>query len=130
MTGGVGKYPGAMFHPAAFGVVRAIDDFADFGEGRGLGAHGAGLERYKKCAVFQILAVSCRHRCAQGEQFGMGGGVVVGFDKVVGLGQHGPIPRHDGGGDRHLATFSGGAGEGDEGGHILGVCIARVVGGG
>ena len=85
-----------MVDSAALGVVGAEDEAPDAEQADGLGAHWAGLQRDDQVAVGQAGAAAVGGGFAQGQDFGVRGGVVAGLGAVSGAGQNGPVrPQHD-----------------------------------
>ncbi len=64
---------------AGFGVVAAVDEFGDAGIDDCASAHGAGFEGDDQGAVEQTPVALGLAGLAHGEDFGVGGGVVLGF---------------------------------------------------
>lgn len=64
-------------------VVGAEDEAVDAGVYQCAGAHGAGFEGDVEGGVAQAVVGECLSRCAQGEDFSVGGGVVVGDGAVM-----------------------------------------------
>src|SRR5437763_10522650 len=64
------------------GIVAAVDEFRDECIDDRAGAHGARFERDDQGAVDQTPVAQCLARFAHGENFGVGGGVVIGFALV------------------------------------------------
>ena len=103
------EYPRAMLYPAALRIVRTEHQPPDAEETRRLCAHRAGLQRDEQVAAGQPWIAQRHGGGTQGQQFGMGRGIVVRFHSVAGARQHGPVrPQHHRA-HRHLAPFGGGA---------------------
>lgn len=124
---GLGEEAGAVVDAAAFGVVGAEDDASEAEMDGGGGAHWAGFEGHDQGAADQAGGAEHRRGVAHGEEFGVGGGVVVAFDAVAGLGQHGAVGGEHHGADRDLARRGGGAGLGQRGRHPCLPAIPRRV---
>ena len=75
MTGGLGEDARAVLDAAALGIGRAVIEAADAGEGNGLRAHGAGLQRDIKIAARQPFRPERVGGLADHQHFGMGRGV-------------------------------------------------------
>lgn len=99
-----------MIHPAAFRVIGTENHAGNTKEGSCLGAHGAGFQGDRQGAIAKPRLAQMLRRCAQGEHFGMGRGVMAGFNLITRPRQHlaGLVGHH--GAHRHLAAGSGGAG--------------------
>ena len=69
------------------GVGSGVDQARDAGVQDGAGAHGAGLERAEERAVEQAVVGECDAGGAEGDDLGVGGGVVVAQNAVVGAGE-------------------------------------------
>ena len=77
-------------------VRRAVDDLRHPRDNRGAGAHRARLERHDEAAAGQPVVAHLAGRSAQGEDLGVGGGVVRGDGPVVRPGEDLPFRRdHD-----------------------------------
>src|SRR6266850_6884941 len=63
-------------------VVAAVDELGDAGVNDGASAHGTGLEGDDQGAVEETPVIQCLSGFAHGEDFGVGGGVMVGFALV------------------------------------------------
>ena len=68
---------------ACFGIAGSEDEPGQPGVQHGTGAHGAGLKGAHQGAAEQAVVAECTPRLAQGNDFGMGGGVVCAQDLVV-----------------------------------------------
>ena len=73
---------------AGFGVVGAVDQASDAGVDHGSGAHGAGLDGDEELAVAQAMVAEGGAGLAQGDDFGVGGGVAVADGAVAGAGEN------------------------------------------
>ncbi len=69
---------------AGLGVGGGVEEAADARVKNGAGAHGAGLERGVEVAVEQAVVAEGAAGGAEGEDFGVGGGVLIGNDAIVG----------------------------------------------
>ena len=78
-----------------FGVGRAVVDLVDAGEDDGAGAHGAGLEGDIKARAFEPPASEVGGGLGDGQNLGMGGGVLEDFALVVGLADDLPVVDDD-----------------------------------
>lgn len=116
-----------MLNGAALYVIRAEDNFFDFGQRCGLSAHGAGFERDDEGAVFEVFAAGFFAGCADGEQLGVGGGVAAHFDLVMGGGKEVARGIQHGGGDGDFAVRGGGFGEQQQGLHGWGHGVGYSV---
>ena len=98
------EHPRAMDDAAALGIVRAPDHPADPRMADRAGAHGAGLERHVERQAGQPIVAQGFGRAAQGDDLGMGRGIVL-SDGLIGARRErltrGRIDDH--GADRHLA---------------------------
>lgn len=113
VAGWGGEDAGAVVDAAAFGVVGGEDQLSDPGEGDGLGAHRAGFEGDVEVAADEPWGPQRGGGGADGQKFGVGGGVVVGFHLVAGAGEDLPSWADDDGADRNLAAGGGGLGLGE-----------------
>ena len=68
---------------AGFGVGGGVDEARDAGVEDGSGAHGAGLEGAVEGGAFEAVVVEREAGGAEGDDFGVGGGVRGGDDGVV-----------------------------------------------
>ena len=100
----------AVLYAAAFGVVGGENQFPDARKADGLGAHGAGFEGDVEIASHKPGGADGGGGGANGQNFGVGGGVVVGFHLVAGAGENFSGWADDDGADRDLATGGGGLG--------------------
>lgn len=107
VAGRCGEHPRAMLHATAFRVVSAKNQFADTGEGNGLGAHGAGFQGDVEVAADQPGGADGGGRGANGQKLGMRGGVMVHLRPVARLGQDGAVRPDDHGADRHFPPRGG-----------------------
>ena len=117
-----------MLHPAALGIIRAEHQPADAEQADGVGAHGAGFEGDEEVAAGQARAAETGGGGPQREDFGVGGGVVVGFGPVAGGGEERAVC----GGVRAVAVGLAieeadgeEAASGGEGGEVGGVADSR-----
>ena len=67
---------------AGFGVAAGVDEARETGLDEGAGAHGAGFEGDVHDAVEETPVVDGLASLAHGDDFGVGGGVVLGFAAV------------------------------------------------
>ena len=78
-----------------FGVGRAIVHLVDAGEDDGAGAHGAGLEGDVETRAFKPPALEVGGGLGDGQDLGMGGGVLEDFALVVGFADDLPVVHDD-----------------------------------
>lgn len=99
----------------------AEDQATDPSEHQGARAHGARLQGYRECAVFQPPTVAeDRGRAAQGEDLGVRGRVAEGLPGIGRAREFTPVGIEDDGTDRHVAIARIGCG-GDRGPDHIGV---------
>ena len=79
---GVGAEAEEGVDGAGFGVGAAVDEAREAGLDDGARAHGAGFEGDVEGAVEEAPALEGFAGLAQGDDFGVGGGIVVGFAAV------------------------------------------------
>ena len=91
---------------AGFGIGDGVDQAAYAGSMEGASAHGAGLEGTVEGAAGEAPALHTDSGAAEGEEFGMGGGVLCGLTFVVGNSQD-LLSSSDHGADRNLTPFGG-----------------------
>ena len=101
---------GAVVDAAAFGVVGAEEDAVDAEHGRRRGAERAGLEGDDEGAAGEAGGAEFGGGCAEGEDLGVGGGVVSFLGAVAGAREDGAVGGEDDGADGDLAAGGGGAG--------------------
>lgn len=101
---------------AHFGVWGAVDQALDAGVDQGAGAHGTGLKGDGQGAVLEAPGAQFACGFAEGEDFGVGGGVLKRFAEVVGLGQD-FVAAVDHGADGNFASGGGFFGLGQSTGH-------------
>ena len=110
----------AVVDSAGLQVFSTIVDAAQAGVGDGAGTHGAGLERHIEVAAIEPAGATHGERRPDGEELGMGGGIVQLAHAVAFGGQH-AVACNDHGPDRGLTGCGGGFGEGEglvhRGGH-------------
>jgi hypothetical protein len=97
-----------------FGVGRGVDEAGDAGVEDGSGTHGAGFERDVEGAAFvvfveQAIVFEGSAGLADGDYFGVGGGVVIAEDSVLAAGNDFAAVDDDGA-DGDFARLLGGAG--------------------
>ena len=105
---------------AGFGVGGAVDQAGDAGVDNGAGAHGAGFEGDGEGGVLETPVAQLAGGLADGEDFGVGGGVFVEDSAVVGGGDDsvgGGVV--DDGADGDFIMGEGGGGVLDREGHKL-----------
>ncbi len=109
MAGGLVEQAWAAQHRAALGICGGEHQAADAGVTDGAGAHGARLQGDEQGKAGQAVVAARLGRGAQGEDFGVRGGVVGGNWAVAGRGEHLAGGRiDDNRADRRLAAGGGG----------------------
>ena len=93
----------AVVDAAALGVVGTEDDPAQAGEGNGLGAHRARLQRHVERGPDKAFRTETLGGVANGEQLGMGRRIVQALDQIVRPCQDLALLVDQHGTDRHLA---------------------------
>ncbi len=93
-------------------VAGAEDEPSNAGVNEGAGAHGAGLEGAIKGGAFEAVVAEAAGGLAEGENFGVSGGVGQGDGGVGGGSQQGAVGADDHGADRDLAGLLATAGGG------------------
>jgi len=114
---------------AGLGVDCCVDQAADAGVEDGPGTHGAGLEGdVEGAARRQAIVGEGAGGVAEGDDLGVGGGVVIAQDTVLSAGDDLAVVNDDGA-DGDFAITLGGAGFGDAGVEVGEVVrhIARSV---
>ena len=104
---------------AGFGIGSGVDQAGDAGVEDSAGAHGAGFERDVESAAFVVfieeaIVFEGAAGVAEGDDLGVGGGVVFAEDAVLAMGDDLALVDDDGA-DRDFAGGFGGAGFGDGG---------------
>jgi hypothetical protein len=92
-----------------FGVIGSIDQAADTSVNQSSGTHGARLNCNKQIAVDKAIVTQVLTRLAQGDNLGMGGGIVVN-NVAVGAAADDASLMHDDGTDRDFSGFEGALG--------------------
>ena len=100
---------GAGLDAAALGIIGAEIEPADAGKGDGRRAHRAGLQGDIEIAADQARLAESLSGGADGQDFGMGRGIVELFHAVAGPGDDLTVLDQNGA-DRHLAARAGGLG--------------------
>lgn len=85
-----------------FGVVGAVHQAADAGVNQRTGTHGAWLNRSEECAFAQPMITEVLSGFAQGDDFGVGGGVILGKVTIPAAADDLPVLDDDGA-DRYFA---------------------------
>ena len=113
---------------AGLGVGCGVDQAADAGVEDGSGAHCAGLERDVEGAAFgEAIIFQRAGGCAESDDLGVGGGVVIAQDTVLAAGDDLAVEDEDGA-DGDFAVALGGAGFDDAGAEVVEVChVSRSV---
>lgn len=104
-------------HASGFGVECAEVDFGDPGKDDGAGAHGAGFEGDVEARVFETPGTAAGGGGGDGDDFGVGGGVLEGFALVVAFADDAVLV-HDDAADGHFAGVAGAFGLLECGAHI------------
>jgi len=116
---------------AGLGVGRGVDEACDAGVEDGAGAHGAGFEGDVEGAAGGVLRQAVvgevARGLAQGDDLGVGGGVVVAEDAVLAAGDD-LVLVDDDRADGDLAGEFGGAGFGDGGVEVGEVVVIINIG--
>lgn len=95
VAGGVVIGFGALKHAAAFGVKGSNINVFDTGFADEVGAHRAGLKGCDKGAVIQTLLIQGLAGFSNGDYFGMGAGVFLGFCGIMGFCNQGTLWREN-----------------------------------
>jgi len=80
---------------AGFGIRRGVDEAGDAGVEDGSGAHGAGFECHVKGAIFDAVVGEVAAGFAEGDYFGVGGGIGVAEDAVLASADDFPLMNND-----------------------------------
>ena len=99
---------------AGFWIGRGEDEAVDAGVDHSAGAHCAWLKSNVERAAVKAVIVESRGGGAHGDDFGVGGGVVVAKDAILAAGYDGVFVDDDGA-DGDFAGFRGQAGLGEGG---------------
>lgn len=91
-------------HSPSLGIFCAINQGPDTGVDHGPGAHRAGLDGHKHSAVCHAVIAEGRSGLAQGDDFGVGGGIGVGQVAVESTTDDLALMNNYGA-DRHFAYF-------------------------
>ncbi len=78
----------AMDHAPALGIVGAVNQTADPRLADRTGAHGAGLQRHEQGEAGQPVIAASLGRHPDGQDLGMGGGIVGSDRRIAGAGHH------------------------------------------
>ena len=109
---GAGEDLEAGAEGAAFGVVGSVDDAGDARLDDGSGAHGAGFEGDVESGAGEPVIVDGLGHFTNGDDFGVGGGVVIADGAIAGAHEDGATVDHDCA-DGYFAGFGGGLGFGE-----------------
>ena len=104
VRGGVVNYGQDRMNGSCFGIIRSVHQAADAGMKQRTRAHGARLNCSKQFAAAQTMVAEDLTGRAQGDDFGMGGGIVVGQVAIVALRDDAAVADDDRA-DRHFAGF-------------------------
>ena len=112
---------------AGFGIRGAVVDLLDTGENDRARAHGAGFERDVKARALEPPALEVGGGLRDGEDFGVGGGVLEDLALVVGLADDLAV-MDDNAADGHLAGLAGLLGLAEGALHISRIFVKHVQG--